>query len=530
MSRLLVSSCVLVMMIGAHCRAQLGEWPEGVRLSVRIGDVDAGGPVSGRLRVHMAPVGGGLDADDSPADGPYLDHPLPIVGADVEGVAPGDLLSVPAGGAANVVTFGTLPDGEYRAQAVLDRFALDSNWRREPGNLFSEVVTLRIERGQIVGGAEIVLDGVIAERDLPEIDGVRWFSMESALLSEFHGRSVLHRTGIVFPLDYDEGRAYPAVYIVPGFGGDEMSAAFYARATRSEGSPPDLRALSREAFIIVLNPESANGHTLFVDSASNGPCGRALVEELVPALEEELNLIASPEARIVRGHSSGGWSSVWLPVRYPEVFGHGFSSAPDPVGFEHFQEASFYEVNFYVDENGALIPSNFDGYDEGRGEWLTTILQENQLEEAWGPGNSSGQQWDSWLSVFAPRNEETGWPADLFDPETGRIDPEAAEWSRRFDIVGMLRRDPERFAPIFAERVRIIVGDEDEWALHKAVVQLKGELDALGVGTERGDPGGGYITIVPGTTHGTVLGTEASRDLLADMAEAARRAGAAGTD
>ncbi len=36
------------------------------------------------------------------------------------------------------------------------------------------------------------------------------------------------------------------------------------------------------------------------------------------------------------GHSSGGWSSLWLQIEHPEVFGGVWSLAPDPVDFRDF--------------------------------------------------------------------------------------------------------------------------------------------------------------------------------------------------
>ncbi|MFM8872344.1 MAG: alpha/beta hydrolase-fold protein, partial [Phycisphaerales bacterium] len=69
------------------------------------------------------------------------------------------------------------------------------------------------------------------------------------------------------------------------------------------------------------------------DSAANGPRARALVEEFIPALERQFRLVRRPEARIVTGHSSGGWSALWLQLTHPETFGACFPSTPDPVDF-----------------------------------------------------------------------------------------------------------------------------------------------------------------------------------------------------
>jgi len=511
-------------LVGAPAWAELNVWPAGVQFRVALGPGIGEGPFSGRLRVHLAPLDARISPDAAPADGPYLDDPLPVVGADLDGWRAGREVSIPGGAGAPTVTFGFLPDGEYRAQAVLDRFSVDSNWRREPGNLFSEVSRVRIEDGRVVEGEEIVLGQVVGERPLPDAEGVRWFSMASTMLSEFRGRDVLHQAGVVLPVGYDGESSYPAVYIVPGFGGDHRGAVYYAAASRSEDAPEYVRELGREAFLIVLDPESGNGHTLFADSQNNGPCGQALVNELVPALEAEFNLIADREARVVRGHSSGGWSAVWLPLLYAEVFGHGFSSAPDPVDFRHFQEASFYNASFYYDRFGELIPSNFDGFEDGEPVWLTTIKQENALEEAWGPGNSSGQQWDSWQGVFAPRDADTGWPAEIWDPVTGDVDRRTRSWFRRLDIYAQTMSNPELLGPIFEERIRIVVGDEDEWSLDDGVRSLKKALEQRRFNLTRGESKGGYMTIVPGATHGSVLASEAAALMYQDMLKVVRAA------
>src|SRR5260370_18847956 len=103
------------------------------------------------------------------------------------------------------------------------------------------------------------------------------------------------------------------MYDVPGFGGNHFMAhgALARNATEVAGI---------DMLHVVLDPESRLGHHVFADSENNGPCGRALVEELIPAIEGKFRALGTPGGRFVTGHSSVGWSSLWLPSSDPAFF------------------------------------------------------------------------------------------------------------------------------------------------------------------------------------------------------------------
>lgn len=464
-------------------------------------------PLSGRLVVFLIRQGARVGSRAEPADAPFYDDPQPMFAADVRDLAPGGAFVVDEASASGFP--GALRDltpGTYKVQAVLDTQRLDSDWSREPGNVFSRSVS--VEVGEAAAVVDVTLDERVTADD-PTGAGYEIFETRSALLSAFHGRPVVLRAGVVPPKNVQAGTKYPAVYNVPGFGGNHESARFVPMIRSRMGAAA--QELSASAFTIVLDPESGNGHTLFADSANNGPVGRALVEELIPALEAKYPLIASPTARVVTGHSSGGWSSVWLAITYPQVFGACWSGAPDPVDFHALQKVNIYEQkNFFVGPDGVDIPSNVQD-----GKVLMTIRQENEWEEVRGPGNMSGGQWDSWQAVWGPRHE-SGNPAALFDIKTGEIDPRVVEFMRAYDITNLVRTKPEVYAPLFASRVRIIVGDQDEWNLHAAVKRLKEELERHGAPMD-GSGGGGKITIVPGADHSTVVRSSAYRAIESEI-------------
>jgi len=462
--------------------------------AVRLDPAIRSDAASGRLVVLLVRDGSKVGARRDPADGPFFEDPQPLFGIDAR-LAPGETATIDDAATSFPAKLSLLSPGKYRAQARFDLVQADSAWRREGGNLFSKVVTIDIPTAAPI---ELVLDQKVVVAPPRTSAGVDWFEVRSELLSKFRGRDVVLRAGVVQPAKYEASRKYAAIYDIPGFGGNHRGASERSKKDSEDTTPKGV--LARETFKIVLDPEGPNGHTLFADSDNNGPCGAALVRELIPALEKKYPLIAEPSARVLRGHSSGGWSTLWLALTYPDVFGATWSSAPDPVDFRRFQRVDLYAgENFYV-QGGEEIASY-----RSAGEVRMTTRQENGGEEVSGPDNTSAQQWDSWFAAFGPRNER-GHPTALYDVATGRIDRAVAESYRRYDIGALLRAEPAKYSAVLRENVRLVCGGEDSFYLHEAVELLKRDLDATGVAA-----GAGYLVIVPGLDHGSIYSSDAMR-------------------
>src|SRR6185437_2666825 len=229
------------------------------------------------------------------------------------------------------------------------------------------------------------------------------------------------------------------------------------------------------------------------NSDNNGPMGDALVTEFIPALEAKYHLIANPYARILKGHSSGGWAVLWLATQYPKTFGACFCASPDPVDFRQLEVINIYDDDNAYTHAGADVPGSRSG---------SLVRDENAIEQVLGPHNTSGHDWDAWQAVWGHR-DPAGHPANLFDPFTGKIDHAEDESYRRFDISDLLARDPDKYAPLFRDRIRLIVGDKDNFFLDKAVALLKQRLDAIPHHSSSA-PNPGYIKILPNYNHATI--------------------------
>ncbi len=438
--------------------------------------------------------------------GPNWFKPEPFFARDVKDWRPGQVLALGADALGFPQPLDKLPKGPYFVQAVMDFDRGERSFSTAAGNGYSR--SQRCELDAAAGGPVAVhLDQVYQPRAFVETERVKLVEIESKLLTAFHGRPTKLRAGVVLPGSFaaNPGRRYPAVYEVPGFGGDHFMAfrALERKAT-------DLPGL--EVLYVVLDPNCRLGHHVFADSANNGPCGRALIEELIPAVEARFRGPGSGRGRLVTGHSSGGWSSLWLQITYPDQFAGVWSTAPDPVDFRDFQRIDLTRpgVNMFIDDKGDKRPIARRG-----SEPVLWYKPFSDMEEVMGHGG----QLASFEAVFSPRGPD-GRPRRLWDRTTGDVDPEVARAWQRYDIRRTLESNWKVLAPRLAGKLHVCTGGNDTFYLEGAVGLLRDSLHELGSDA--------VIEVLPGYDHGNLL-TAALRGRIArEMAECLRRAQAPG--
>jgi hypothetical protein len=276
----------------------------------------------------------------------------------------------------------------------------------------------------------------------------------------------------------------PVLYIIPGFGGDHTRAANFLDEPRMEFGANFIRVL--------LDPDCGTGHHVFADSAANGPRGTALVEEFIPHIERAFPAIADPRVRLLNGHSSGGWSSLWLQVSYPDFFGGTWSTSPDPVDFRDFQRINIYAPgeNMFRDRAGNRRPIARMGnapslyYDDF-----------SRMDDVLGWGS----QLSSFEAVFSPLDRD-GRPRKLWNRTTGAIDPEVAKTWDAYDIRLIIERNWPVLGPKLKGKLHVFMGDLDTFYLEGASKLLKESLARLGSDA--------VVEIVPDRDHGTLLDVE----------------------
>ncbi len=431
---------------------------------------------SGRLILFFVPDTERYTAVE-PANGPFFERLQPIASIAVEGVKAGATITFEPSRA--TVFGGPLEhfDGKWRVQAVLDS-DFTTRGHRGPGNLFSQPQSIDLSSTR-ADEVTIELTQTVPTASVPENDRVVFISRKSALLSQRFGREFNLRAGVVLPYGYDDlafdRRMWPTIYVVPGFGANHLSALDAAAALQS----PQGRAALPQAVWVFLDADTPWGHSGFCDSAANGPIGRALVEEFIPFLEERFRLIKSVPARVVTGHSSGGWSALHLQLTYPEVFGACFASAPDPVDFSAFQCTDLLkDLSLFVARDGSETPSYRGVLGPSDDRIFMTVRDEVACEYALDPDGKSGEQWAAWDAMWSPWDAARNAPRRLCDPVTGAIDPVTVEAWLAHDLARVFEGNPAKYGPIFDERVRLLCGARDSFYLNLAVTRLKAKLDA----------------------------------------------------
>lgn len=302
----------------------------------------------------------------------------------------------------------------------------------------------------------------------PDTETVRNLVLRSEMLSGFWGRDVFFQATAVLPADHSQDEALPVVYRVHGFGGNHLSRRRRADAlvqSMVEGELPRM-------LHVFLNANCPLGHHVFADSANNGPWGTALVQEFVPWCEGQFGAYGGPEGRFLTGHSSGGWTTMWLQVAYPDHFGGTWPTAPDSVDFRDFTGVDVYGYeNAYRDPDGDIIQLV-----RRNGEWVASIQDFVAREEASSP---IGGQMQSFDAVFSPRGDD-GRPMPMFDRETGAIDRAVAHAWEVYDIRLVVERDPELQKKL-AGKVNLYIGTQDTFRLEGASMLLAESFAELGI-------------------------------------------------
>jgi enterochelin esterase-like enzyme len=473
----------LVVVLAMLASALALRWHAGVTPPIFKVELDGAAtqPVSGRLLLfateataaRKAAKNGKVESVD--AD-PLYPMRTAVASREVSRLAPRQSVTIDTDNQAFPRSFSSLPPGEYLLQAVLD---LDHNYNysgRSAGDLVSPVIsvhlpaitpsTLRLVRvqsepypWQMTSAPDLQAAAPDARAHTKPID------MVSPVLSAFWGRPIHMRGWVLTPPGYEtSGNAhFPTVYYTHGFGGSEerlINTLVGVHLDMVKGQMPPM-------IWVFLDESGPTGTHEFADSVNNGPWGKALTTELIPALESHYRMDAKASGRFLTGHSSGGWATLWLQINYPKLFGGTWSTSPDPVDFHDFSGVNLYapHANVYHRPDGTPWP-----LERMNGKVQGTFEDSVRLERVLG---AYGGQMSSYEWVFSPRNDD-GRPALLFDRDTGAVNPKVvAYWRDHYDIAYRLQQDWPKLEPDLDGKIHVMVGTADTYYLDGAVHKLQ---------------------------------------------------------
>lgn len=461
-------------------------------------------PVTGRLIVV-------LSKEEAPEPRSAIGiFGAPLFGRDVEGLAPGASESVDETAVGYPMeNLNKLPAGDYYAQAVLVTYEKMSradghviwapmNDRRvvnyqKPGNLYSKPRKIRFDP-KSNRSIQLRLSETIPPIEPPkDTEWLKDVTIHSKILSEFWGREINIHARVLLPKGYDEHpeARYPVVFPFGHFSGpfsfnpDPESNTDAAKASARDGNTETGYEFYQQWIsddfprVVAVTFEHPTPFFLLesyaVNSANNGPYGRAFTEEIIPFLEKEFRLIGEPYARIVEGASTGGWEALALQLYYPDYFGGAWVFNPDPISFKHYMTANIYE-----DENMFSVPIG-EWYSAERpfrrtreGQPVLSFRQLARLEAVLGSRGRSGYQLDIWQATHGPVGED-GYPRLLYDKLTGEIDREVADYYREngYDLTEYARDNWDALGPKLRGKLNFFSGEMDEFYLNLGVYEFE---------------------------------------------------------
>ena len=356
---------------------------------------------------------------------------------------------------------------------VLYKQNIDDGQENVPGNLISNIDSLSLTPASEL---KFTLNRMIPKNLLAENKYVKYIEIKSKSLSDFSGHPRYLKASVLLPAGYFDhpAQSYPICYRAPGLNGrftgieGKLKEKGFADWWFSDNAP--------RIIYVFLDSQGPYGDTYQVDSENNGPCGKALTEELIPEIEKMVNYNPASHKRYLTGMSTGGWVAFGLQVLYPDFFDGTWSYSPDPVDFEHYGLINIYkDETIFYNHWGFLQPGKRTIYGEPTFSMKEWIAGENVMSKT-GDYRISGGQFGAYNAVFGPK-EKDGLPSLMFDPFTGKIDHEIARQWEKYDLKKILEKNWATLGPKLQGKIWIWTGDMDGLYSNVATRFLKIFLD-----------------------------------------------------
>ena len=400
----------------------------------------------------------------SPKDQMVGVEKFPCFSITVSNVKPNDKVVFDDNAVAYPTKLSDIERGKYYAQVVWDKNEGGRSIAESPGNIYNDAITVDITKNT-TAGFNIVCNNVVKEKTFTETQFVKELKVSSALLSTSYKRPTTINAAVLLPKEYYDqpDRKFPVLYWVSGYGGDYHN---YSGKT-----DPSLPIDTTPCIRVFLDGNCSLGHCVYANSDNNGPWGDALTQELIPQVEKTYRV---NKARLLTGHSSGGWTVLWLQTHYPKVFNACWSSSPDPVDLRSFQQVNLYEdKNIFYGKDSSL---NAAGTIAGRYPWITQKNMYSMEHVIY-----RGEQMHSFDAVFSVKNSD-GSPRRLINETTGEIDAVTVEHWKNYDISLYVRSNWQQLQNDLQGKIRVSVGNQDNFLLNYAVQLFETEMKKVDAG------------------------------------------------
>lgn len=439
----------------------------------------------------------------------------PGFGIDMEGWKPGTAAIVDGRADSYPVDLASLPPGDYYVQALFIKYTqakrADGHTVWVPitarrvfstqmgGNLHSKPVKVRLDPAASKPIALSLTEVVPPNEERIDTPWLKHVRIKSKILSDFWGVPMYIGASALLPKGFaDHPNAhYPVAYVLGhgdapfSFSTDPADNSAGAQAAARDANVKTGYEFAQEwqsdnfprmVAITLEVPSPYFVEAYGINSANNGPYGDALTKELLPYLEKTFRLIPKSYGRIVEGASTGGWEALALQLHYPDYFGGAWIFNPDPIDFTRYQLVDIYkDPNMFDLKMGEWFTKEIPFRRSREGHPLYGMRDLARLESLLGSKGRSFYQLGIWQAVHGPVGPD-GYPVPLFDPKTGVIDRDVANYMRDngFDLSAHVRKNWATIGPKLSGKLNFFAGEQDDFFLNLAVYKFQEMIAEVG--------------------------------------------------
>jgi S-formylglutathione hydrolase FrmB len=174
--------------------------------------------------------------------------------------------------------------------------------------------------------------GLTSAQTLPPLKGeVERVKVHGAALEgNLEGDSADRDVSIYLPPSYRTslGRRYAVVYILHGF--TDSDDKWFALASHFVNAPVAMEAAlekgtAREMILVMPNADTRYAGSFYGSSAATGDWETFVTRELVAYIDGHFRTLASRASRGLAGHSMGGYGTIRLAMKYPDVYAGAYA-------------------------------------------------------------------------------------------------------------------------------------------------------------------------------------------------------------
>jgi S-formylglutathione hydrolase FrmB len=300
------------------------------------------------------------------------------------------------------------------------------------------------------------------------------------------GDPAVRQMPVLLPLGYDpsSSRRYPLLVGLVGFTGSGMQ--FLNVDPWQPNMPARLARLYDQGMphVIVALPDCFTklGGSQYVNSDAVGRYEDYVIDEIIPFVDANFRTISAPEGRAVFGKSSGGYGSIMLGMKHPDVFGALACHSGD----------MFFELCYKVDfPNVCNVINSAGGLDAWWADFQTrekktkddfTGLNTLAMAACYSPVPKGSPDPDGFMGIALP--------FDLYTCE--QKDDVWARW---------LEYDPVVVVDKYADNLRSLryiyldCGIRDEFYLHYGARIMSRKLSELGIAHDHEEFDDGHMSV-----------------------------------